>query len=126
MSQNLEARLREAIIDVPNFPKPGIIFKDITPILHDPELRADTIAAFGEHYAESGVTAVAGPESRGFIFGVLLAEHLGVPFVPIRKPGKLPREAASAETTNDVWRTVQGLNCFRTPAGSSRSGRLPG
>ena len=97
MSQNLEARLREAIIDVPDFPKPGIIFKDITPILHDPELRADTIATFGEHYAESGVTAVAGPESRGFIFGVLLAEHLGVPFVPIRKPGKLPREVFRQE-----------------------------
>ncbi len=91
MPNNLEARLREAIIDVPDFPKPGILFRDITPILHDPELRADTIAALGEPYAEAGVTAVAGPESRGFIFGVLLAQHLGVPFVPIRKPGKLPR-----------------------------------
>ncbi len=92
MPQTLEARLREAIIDVPDFPKPGILFKDITPILHDPTLRADTIVAFGEQYTDSGVTAVAGPESRGFIFGVLLAEHLGVPFVPIRKPGKLPRD----------------------------------
>ncbi len=91
MPNNLEARLREAIIGVPDFPKPGILFRDITPILHDPKLRADTIAAFGDHYAGTEVTAVAGPESRGFIFGVLLAEQLGVPFVPIRKPGKLPR-----------------------------------
>lgn len=92
MPSNLEARLRSAIIDVEDFPKPGIVFKDITPLLHDPDLRSDTIAAFGERYAARGVTAVAGPESRGFLFGVLLADYLGVPFVPIRKPGKLPRE----------------------------------
>jgi len=91
MPKNLESRLRSAIIDVPDFPKPGIVFKDITPILGDPELRGDTIAAFAERYQQSGVTAIAGPESRGFIFGVLVADYLGVPFVPIRKPGKLPR-----------------------------------
>ena len=93
MPNNLEARLRSTIVDVPDFPKPGILFRDITPILHDPELRTDTIKALGERYEAGEVTAVAGPESRGFIFGVLVAEYLGVPFVPIRKPGKLPREA---------------------------------
>lgn len=91
MPKNLEAKLREAIVPVEDFPKPGIVFQDITPILHDPELRDDTIEAFHERYANSGVTAVAGPESRGFLFGVLLAEKLHVPFVPVRKPGKLPR-----------------------------------
>lgn len=92
MPNNLEARLRSAIVDVEDFPKPGILFRDITPILHDPELRSDTIAALGERYVGREVTAVAGPESRGFLFGILVAEYLGVPFVPIRKPGKLPRE----------------------------------
>lgn len=95
MTKNLEQRLRNAIIDVPDFPKPGILFKDITPVLHDPALRADIIEAFRERYCERGVTAVAGPESRGFLFGVLLASELGVPFVPIRKPGKLPRPTYS-------------------------------
>lgn len=92
MPKNLEARLKSAIIDVKDFPKPGITFKDIAPILHDPELRSDTVAALGERYIDSEVTAVAGPESRGFLFGVLVADYLGVPFVPIRKPGKLPRQ----------------------------------
>ena len=91
MTHSLEARLRDAIIDVPDFPQPGILFRDITPILHDPVLRHDTIDAFRMRYEDRRVTAVAGPESRGFLFGVLLADALRVPFVPIRKPGKLPR-----------------------------------
>lgn len=95
MPATLEHRLKNAIIDVPDFPKPGVVFKDITPILRDPLLRKDTIEAFSERYRERDVTAVAGPESRGFIFGVLLASELGVPFVPIRKPGKLPRPTYS-------------------------------
>lgn len=91
MPKNLETCLRTAIIDVENFPKPGITFKDISPLLEDAELRHDTITAFSERYAARDVTAIAGPESRGFLFGILLADRLGVPFVPIRKPGKLPR-----------------------------------
>lgn len=92
MQKNLETRIRESIIDVDDFPKPGIVFKDITPLLLDPHLRNDTITAFWERYAGQHVSAVAGPESRGFLFGVLLADTLEVPFVPIRKPGKLPRD----------------------------------
>ncbi len=95
MSETLANRLRETIIDVPDFPKPGIVFKDITPILEDPELFADTIGALHDRYADRGVTAVAAPESRGFIFGAPLAISLGVPLVLVRKPGKLPRETIS-------------------------------
>lgn len=82
--------LKSLVRDVPDFPKPGILFKDITPLLRDPTgLKAvlDLLAAL---FTGSGVTAVAGMESRGFIFGVPVAERLGVGFVPIRKPGKLP------------------------------------
>ena len=92
MTQSLEARLKETIVPVEDFPKEGVIFRDITPLLSDPELLHDTIEAFYEEYEGKGVSAIAGPESRGFLFGVLLAQRMQVPFVPIRKPGKLPRE----------------------------------
>lgn len=95
MSEQLANRLREAIVDVPDFPKPGIIFKDITPVLEDPELFADTIGALHDRYVDQGITAVAAPESRGFIIGAPLAISLGVPLVLVRKPGKLPRATIS-------------------------------
>ncbi len=82
--------IRSLIRDVPDFPKPGILFKDITPVIRDPRglgAAADLMAA---PFEGRGVTAVAGMESRGFIFGVPVAERLGVGFVPVRKPNKLP------------------------------------
>lgn len=89
--QDLERRLRSAIASVPDFPKPGIMFRDVTPLLADVELRQAMIDTVAKRYKHEHVTAVAGPEARGFIFGVMLADRLGVAFVPIRKPGKLPR-----------------------------------
>lgn len=82
--------LRRYIRDVPDFPKPGIIFKDITPLLRDRSAFDDTIALLCEPFLADGVTAVAAIESRGFIFGSCVARALGAGFVPIRKPGKLP------------------------------------
>ena len=82
--------LRRYIRDVPDFPKPGIIFKDITPLLRDRSAFDDTIALMCEPFAKDGVTAVAAIESRGFIFGSCIARALGAGFIPIRKPGKLP------------------------------------
>ena len=90
-----EARLRALIRDIPDFPEPGILYRDITPLLHDAEalrLVNDELAAKAREF---GATVVAGIEARGFIFGVPVAERLGVPFVPVRKPGKLPADAAS-------------------------------
>jgi len=90
-----EARLRELIRPIPDFPAPGILFRDITPLLHDPDaLRAtnDALAAIGHGL---GASVVAGVEARGFIFGVPVAERLGAAFVPVRKPGKLPGTRAS-------------------------------
>ena len=105
MTHNLEARLRKAITETQDFPKPGILFRDSMPILYDHELRSDVITTFWERYKNRDVTAVAGPESRGFLFGALLANALGVSFVPVRKPGKLPgevyRELYELEYGND-------------------------
>ena len=78
------------IRDIPDFPKKGIIFKDITPLLADPKAMKDTVDQLTAMFEDAGITAVAGVEARGFIFGPLIAERLGVGFVPIRKPGKLP------------------------------------
>lgn len=89
-------RLRHLIKDVPGFPKPEIVFKDITPLLSDAQGLATAIDLLAEPYRGS-VTAVVGMESRGFIFGVPVACALGVGFVPVRKPGKLPRATVFAE-----------------------------
>ncbi len=83
-------RIRAAIRDVPDFPKPGIIFKDITPVLGDPALFGEAIRVFAERYRPMGIQKVAAMESRGFIFGAPLAASIGAGFVPLRKHGKLP------------------------------------
>ena len=78
------------IRDVPDFPKPGILFKDITPLLQEPVALKMAADALVEGLADKGIDKVVGMESRGFLFGPMLAERLGAGFVPIRKPGKLP------------------------------------
>jgi adenine phosphoribosyltransferase len=83
-------QIKAAIRDIPDFPKPGIVFKDITPILKNPGLCENIIDAFVEQLQGTRIDAVAGIESRGFLFGLTLATKLGVPFVPVRKAGKLP------------------------------------
>lgn len=82
--------VRSAIRDVPDFPKPGILFKDITPILNDPALFREAVAAFTARVREKKATKVAVIESRGFLFGAPVAHALGLGLVPIRKKGKLP------------------------------------
>lgn len=86
----LDHRVRAAIRDIPDFPEPGIVFKDITPLLADRRLFTDVIDAFADRYRGAGIDHVVGIESRGFIFAAPLAVRLGSGFVPIRKPGKLP------------------------------------
>jgi adenine phosphoribosyltransferase len=85
-----EAKIKDAVRDVMDFPKPGILFKDITPLLKDPELCTEITAALADQLKGLDIDVVAGIESRGFFFGLLLAQALNVPFVPIRKAGKLP------------------------------------
>jgi len=86
----LAADLARTIRDVPDFPKPGVLFKDITPVLLDAALFRRTTDALAAAFREAGVTHVLGIESRGFIFGAPVAQALGAGFVPLRKPGKLP------------------------------------
>lgn len=83
-------QIKAAIRDIPDFPKPGILFKDITPILQNPALCEKIVDAFLGQLQDTMIDVVAGIESRGFLFGVTLATKLGVPFVPVRKAGKLP------------------------------------
>lgn len=94
--QTLDQRLRAAIRDVPDFPKPGIMFKDITTLLADPKLFRATIDAFAEQWAGDHIDVVVGMESRGFLFGAPLAMELSAAFAPARKPGKLPYKKVSA------------------------------
>jgi adenine phosphoribosyltransferase len=89
--------LRSLIRDVPDFPKPGIVFKDITTLTKDPEGLRASVDAIAEHYADAGVDLVVGIEARGFVFGAAVAYKMGVGFVPARKPGKLPAQTVSAE-----------------------------
>ena len=88
MSQKIDLAIRE----VTDFPKPGINFKDITTVLLDSKLSNDIVDAFIECLKGKKVDAIVGVESRGFLFGFLLANKIGIPFVPIRKVGKLPGE----------------------------------
>lgn len=86
----IEQQIKSAVRDIPDFPKPGIVFKDITPILKDPVLCGNIIDAFIDKLKGIRIDVVAGVESRGFLFGLTLATKLGVPFIPVRKAGKLP------------------------------------
>jgi adenine phosphoribosyltransferase len=84
--------LRDFIRDVPDFPSPGILFRDITPLLASPEAFQRAVAEMAEPFRASPPDKVLGIEARGFMFGSAIARELGVGFVPVRKPGKLPRE----------------------------------
>lgn len=88
-------RIINKIRDIPDFPKPGIIFKDITPLVKDPHALRFAVQALMQPFSGRPITAIAGMEARGFIFGSLIAWELNLPFVPLRKPGKLPYDVQS-------------------------------
>ncbi len=89
--------LRDYIRDIPDFPKPGILFKDITPLLNHPPAFRDTISRLGARFTGRGIDVIAAAEARGFIFGAPLALEMEVGFIPIRKPGKLPYATVALE-----------------------------
>ncbi|MCC5912860.1 MAG: adenine phosphoribosyltransferase [Balneolaceae bacterium] len=99
--ENIEKSIKELLLDhirsVPDFPKPGIIFKDITPLLNDPYLLENTSRLLSEPFRGMNIDYVAGLESRGFLFGTNIAQDLNAGFIPIRKKGKLPAETESQE-----------------------------
>ena len=83
------------VADIPDYPEPGVVFKDITPLVADQEGFAAAIDAIAYHFKDAGVTKVVGAEARGFLVGAPVAYKLGAGFVPARKPGKLPREVVT-------------------------------
>jgi adenine phosphoribosyltransferase len=89
--------LRALIRDIPDFPKPGIVFKDITPLLLDAVALDEAVRRLADPVREEAIDYVVGAEARGFILGAALARELGAGFVPARRPGKLPHETVSAE-----------------------------
>ena len=93
-AQQLEL-IKNSIKSIPDYPKPGILFRDVTSLMEDPQAYAASIAILVERYRNKGITKVVGTEARGFLFGAPVALALGVGFVPVRKPGKLPRATLS-------------------------------
>ena len=83
------------IADIPDYPEPGVVFKDITPLFADAAAMRRTVDDIADHFRDAGVTKVVGPEARGFMIGVPVALELGAGFIPARKPGKLPRATYS-------------------------------
>ncbi|MCY4451676.1 MAG: adenine phosphoribosyltransferase [Immundisolibacterales bacterium] len=92
-------QLESLIRAIPDFPKPGILYRDITPLLADPDALAIAVRALAEPFRGREIQGVAGIEARGFIFGCLVARELSASFVPIRKPGKLPYRKVSESYT---------------------------
>lgn len=84
--------IKDSIRDIPDFPKPGIVFKDISTLLNNPEAFKASIDLLEAKFKDKQIDYIAGIDSRGFIFGSALADRLGIGFVPVRKPGKLPAE----------------------------------
>ncbi len=114
----LRGRVEAVIRDVPDFPKPGILFKDITPILQDAALMQSITDALAAAWRDGKVDAVVGMESRGFIFGVPLAMALGCAFVPARKPGKLPYHRVSESYALEYGTATLDMHVDAFPAGS--------
>jgi adenine phosphoribosyltransferase len=106
MADTLAAKVERILRPIADYPKPGILFQDITPVLQDGPLFHEVIAAMAAPFADKGVTHVVGIEARGFILGGAVAAALGAGFVPARKPGKLPwdcvREAYALEYGTDA------------------------
>ena len=97
MADDVIARLRRAVRDVPDFPKKGIVFKDITPVLNDGLLFRSSIDIFLDHCRGKQIDKIVGIDARGFLFGSAVAYQLGVGFVPLRKKGRLPYKTESAK-----------------------------
>jgi adenine phosphoribosyltransferase len=108
----------ELIRDVPDFPKKGIVFKDITPLIGNPEGLREVIDQFRQRYEGRGIDVVVAVESRGFIFGAALAYVLGAGFVPVRKPGKLP-----ADTIRETYELEYGCDALEIHRDAIRPGQ---
>ncbi|KAK4413947.1 Adenine phosphoribosyltransferase 5 [Sesamum alatum] len=109
--------ISEAIRVVPNFPKPGIMFQDITAVVSNPKVFKDTVDIFVDRYRDMGISVVAGVEARGFIFAPAIALAIGAKFIPLRKPGKLPGEVIS-----ELYELEYGNDCLEMHLGAVQRG----
>uniref|UniRef100_A0A6M2E677 adenine phosphoribosyltransferase n=1 Tax=Populus davidiana TaxID=266767 RepID=A0A6M2E677_9ROSI len=109
--------ISEAIRVVPHFPKPGIMFQDITTLLLDHKAFKDTVDIFVDRYRDMGISVVAGVEARGFMFGPAIALAIGAKFVPLRKPRKLPGEVIS-----EAYELEYGTDCLEIHVGAVQPG----
>ncbi|PPR97868.1 hypothetical protein GOBAR_AA22806 [Gossypium barbadense] len=110
-------KISSAIRVIPNFPKPGIMFQDITTLLLDTKAFSDTIDLFVERYKGQNISVVAGIEARGFIFGPPIALAIGAKFVPMRKPNKLPGEVISEEYSLEYGKDKMEMHVGAVQAG---------
>ncbi|CAI9777175.1 unnamed protein product [Fraxinus pennsylvanica] len=111
------SRISSSIRVIADFPKPGILFQDITTLLLDPKAFKDTIDLFVERYKEQNINVVAGIEARGFIFGAPIALAIGAKFVPLRKPKKLPGEVISEEYSLEYGTDIMEMHVGAVQAG---------
>ncbi|MEO8086865.1 MAG: adenine phosphoribosyltransferase [Bacteroidota bacterium] len=116
---DLQTRIKSAIRDIPDFPKPGILFKDITPVLADAALCKDIINGFADQLGTKKIDGIVGIESRGFLFGMMLAQKFNVPFLPVRKKGKLPFKTYSYEYTLEYGSATMEMHIDSVAKGSS-------
>ena len=114
---NINQEILKLIRDVPDFPKQGILFKDITPLLMNPSVMGQTVDALAELFAGQRIDKIAAMESRGFIFAVPLAMKLDAGFIPLRKPGKLP-----AKTVQETYSLEYGTDTLEMHADAVNSG----
>jgi adenine phosphoribosyltransferase len=117
---HLQSQIRTAIRDIPDFPKPGILFKDITPLLSDAALFAATTDAMAKPYEDAGVSHVVAIESRGFILGSPVSQRLRAGFIPMRKQGKLP-----SRTESEVYALEYGTDSLEVHTDACEWSRRP-
>jgi len=115
---NEQTDLAKYIHDIPDWPKPGILFRDITPLLADPHAFPTAVDALCAPFFGAGVQYVAAVEARGFIFGAAVAARLGAGFIPVRKKGKLPRETESASYELEYGVDTLEMHRDAIPAGA--------
>lgn len=101
------SRLEALVRDIPDFPEEGVVFKDITPVLGDPETFRELITAMADPFMDRGITKVAGIEARGFTLATPVADRIGAGFIPLRKPGKLP-----FQTVNEEYELEYGIDAL--------------
>lgn len=111
-------KIRRLIVDVPDFPKPGILFKDITPVFSEPRLMGDIWENFSHMFNENNIDIVVSMESRGFLFGIGVADRLKIPFVPVRKVGKLPRKTVRISYNLEYGQDTIEVHLDDIPIGS--------